>query len=318
MACLLQINTILFRALTILLIFAFFTSCESQDGVNTSDSYDRTKESNIVSPNLNIPSDYLIGGFAIGTQSYTFNRFSAFEAIEKTAEAGGRVIEIYPGQRFKEDDDTPFSDINDEQIEELKEKLLEEDILLVNYGVAGMPNPDEARAVFEFAAKLGVPVVTSNPNTQEEMDFIEELVMEFDIMMAIHNHPRPEDPESDYMIWDPNHVARLLDGRDSRLGICADTGHWIRSGISPVEALQLSEGRIISLHLKDVDQFDREAVDVIFGTGFGDVSGVLEELVRQNFVGHISIEYEANWLNNISEVAQNVGFIRGWAESSNH
>lgn len=314
---LLQNNSAIYRVFTILLILAFFTSCENQDNGSKTDSVNRSSESNVISPNLNIPSNYLIGGFAIGTQSYTFNRFSAFEAIEKTAEAGARVIEIYPGQRFKEEDDTPFNAINDDQIEELKTKLQEHDILLVNYGVARMSNPEEARAVFEFAAKLGVPVVTSNPNTQEQMDFIEELVKEFDIMMAIHNHPIPEDPNSDYMIWDPNHVAGLLDGRDPRLGICADTGHWIRSGVSPVEALQLSEGRIISLHLKDVDQYDRHAVDVLFGAGVGNVSGVLEELVRQNFAGHISVEYEANWLNNVPEVAQNVGFIRGWAEANN-
>lgn len=298
-------------------MFTFFALFANQGNGSSTDSIDRSAHSTIISPDLNIPSDYLIGGFAIGTQSYTFNRFSAFEAIEKTAEAGGRVIEIYPGQRFKEDDETPFNSISDDQIDELKEKLQEHEIMLVNYGVAGMSNPEEARAVFEFAAKLGVPAVTSNPNTQEEMDFIEELVKEFDIMMAIHNHPRPEDPESDYKIWDPNHVAGLLEGRDPRLGISADTGHWVRSGVSPVEALQLSEGRIISLHLKDVEQFDREAVDVIFGTGVANVSGILEELTRQNFAGHISIEYEANWMNNVPEVAQNVGFIRGWAEANN-
>lgn len=283
----------------------------------TQNATERVSTSDIISPNLDISNDYLINGFAVGVQSYTFNRFSAFQAIEKTAEAGGRVIEIYPGQRFKEDDDTPFHAISDDQIEELKEKLREHDIQLVNYGVAGMSTPEDARRVFEFAQKLGVPAVTSNPNTHDEMDYIEELVKEFDIMMAIHNHPRPEDPESDYMIWDPNHVADLLDGRDPRLGICADTGHWIRSGISPVEALQISQGRIISLHLKDVEAYDRQAEDVIFGTGVGDVSDVLLELQRQNFAGHISIEYEANWYNNVPEVAQNVGFIRGWSAAQN-
>ena len=279
----------------------------------TQSSSESNNSSDVVSPNLQISEDYLINGFAVGTQSYTFNRFSAFEAIEKTAEAGGRIIEIYPGQRFKVDDDTPFHAISDAQIEELKEKLREHNIKLVNYGVAGLPNPEQAREVFEFAKKLGVPAITSNPNTHEEMDFIEELVKEFDIMMAIHNHPKPEDPDSDYMIWDPNHVADLLDGRDSRLGICADTGHWVRSGISPIDALQISEGRIISLHMKDVEAYDREAEDVVFGTGVGDAAGVLQELRRQNFAGHISIEYEANWYENVPEVAQNVGFIRGWS-----
>ncbi len=49
-----------------------------------------------------IPAEFQTGGFAIGCQAYTFNRFTAFEAIEKTAEAGGKVIEFYPGQALEQ------------------------------------------------------------------------------------------------------------------------------------------------------------------------------------------------------------------------
>ena len=55
--------------------------------------------------------------------------------------------------------------------------------------------------------------------------------------------------------------------------------------------------------------------DVIAGKGVGDVPTILEELKRQNFGGHISIEYEANWYENVTDVAQIVGFIRGWANT---
>ena len=47
-----------------------------------------------------IPEEYKTGGFFVGCQAYTFNRFTVFEAIEKTAEAGGKVIEFYPGQKL--------------------------------------------------------------------------------------------------------------------------------------------------------------------------------------------------------------------------
>jgi len=47
-----------------------------------------------------IPDDAKVGGFAVGCQAYTFNRFSVFEAIEKTAQAGGRCIAFYPGQKL--------------------------------------------------------------------------------------------------------------------------------------------------------------------------------------------------------------------------
>lgn len=291
-----------------LLAFVFFSDFA------IAQNYDSSSE--ISSPNLNISDEYKIGGFAVGTQAYTFNRFSVMEAIEKTAAAGGRVIELYPGHRFSPEDDRPFNhESSDEMIQEVLAKLNEHNMKVVNFGVVALPDAETARSVFEFAQRLGVPAITSNPNTHEEMDFIEVLVKEFDIAMAIHNHPKPEG-ESDYRIWDPEHVLNLVKDRDHRLGSCADTGHWIRSGINPVDALKVLEGRVISLHLKDVDVFQRDAVDVIFGTGVGDVSGVLSELKRQNFAGHISIEYESNWYESVPEVAQNVGFIRGWAEQS--
>lgn len=301
---------------SIFLVAILIISCSTNEVENNNDNNLGYEESAIVSEEMNISPEYKIGDFAVGTQAYTFNRFSVFEAIEKTAAAGGRVIELYPGQTLSPDEEIEFThEVSDEIIDQVLNKLNEHNIKVVNFGVVGLPNPDVARDVFEFAQKLGVLAITSNPNTHEEMDFIEPLVEEFDIMMAIHNHPRPEE-ESDYQIWNPEHVLDLVDGRDSRLGASADTGHWTRSDITPVEALKILEGRVISLHLKDVDRFDREGEDVIFGTGESNISDILKELKRQNFGGHISIEYESNWYENVPDVAQNIGFIRGWMEGS--
>jgi sugar phosphate isomerase/epimerase len=60
------------------------------------------------------------------------------------------------------------------------------------------------------------------------------------------------------------------------------------------------------------DRARPEGDDVIFGTGMGNIGGVLEELREQNFTGHISVEYEHNWENSVPDVAQCIGFIRGY------
>ena len=36
------------------------------------------------------------------------------------------------------------------------------------------------------------------------------------------------------------------------------------------------------------------------------------ELRRQHFAGNISIEYEYHWENSVPEVAQCIGFVRGY------
>ncbi|MDF1790248.1 MAG: hypothetical protein P1U82_30600, partial [Verrucomicrobiales bacterium] len=53
-----------------------------------------------------IPDSYRQNGWFVGTQAYTFKEFTAFEAIAKTKEAGGNMIEFYPGQKMKPDSDT--------------------------------------------------------------------------------------------------------------------------------------------------------------------------------------------------------------------
>lgn len=272
----------------------------------------------VESVQFNIPDTHLIGGFALGTQSYTFNRYSVFEAIEMTAKAGGRVIELYRQKVWPdEDNDTRLMPgVSDDVIEAVRQKLDEHDIILVNYGNIPLPNDEEElRKVFDFAKKLGVKAITSEPSA-EAMDLIEEMVKEYGIAVAVHNHP-PRLDRPNYQHWDPEFVLSMVDGRDPRVGVSADIGHYVRSNIDPVEALKLLEGRIISMHFTDVDQWGAEGEDTVAGTGVIDLPAVLTELKRQNFGGNISIEYETNWYENITDVAQIIGFVRGWSETKN-
>src|SRR5437879_6969420 len=72
-----------------------------------------------------IPDEYKTGGFFIGCQAYTFNRYTLFEAIEKTAQAGGKVIEFFPGQKLSKDEPTVTWDYNasPETRQKVKDKL---------------------------------------------------------------------------------------------------------------------------------------------------------------------------------------------------
>jgi sugar phosphate isomerase/epimerase len=264
---------------------------------------------------VKIPAEYKTGGFFVGCQAYTFNRFSVFEAIEKTELAGGRVIEFYPGQKLSKEEPNVKWDHNaaDEVIEKVKAKLAKHKIKAVNYGVVGIPNDEAAaRKIFEFAKKLELRAVTTE--SDKSIELIEKLVKEYDIMVGFHDHPRrPNDPS--YRMWDPNYILELVKDRDRRIGSCADTGHWVRSGLKPVECLRILKGRVVSSHLKDLHVMGPGGHDLPFGQGVSDVPGILDELKKQGFEGNISIEYEYNWDNSVPEVGQCVGFIRGYGNA---
>ena len=261
----------------------------------------------------NIPDEYKTGGFAIGAQAYTFNRFSVFEAIEKTAAAGGKVIEFYPGQKLSTQEPNVKWDHNasEDVIQKVKAKLAEHHVLAVNYGVVGIPKDEnQARKIFEFAKKMGLYAVTTE--SVDAIDTIEKMVKEYDIKVAFHDHPK-QAKNPNYKMWDPKYILSVVKNRDRRIGSCADTGHWLTSGVDPVEAIKILRGRVISSHFKDRNVLGEAGHhDVPFGTGVGNISGILDELKRQGFQGNISVEYEHNWDNSVIDVAQCIGFVRGY------
>jgi sugar phosphate isomerase/epimerase len=262
-------------------------------------------------PAAPIADDAKIGGFAVGCQAYTFNRFTVLEAIEKTAQAGGKAIEFYPGQKLsREEAGVKFDHhASEEAIQKVKDQLAKHKIVAVNYGVVTAHGADEWRQVFEFAKKLGLYGITTE--SVGDLDLLEKLVKEHDLTVAIHEHARRAD-NPDYKVWDPKYVLSVVKDRDHRIGACADTGHWATSGIKPLDALKILKGRIISVHLKDRPVIGKQEPDAIFGTGVSDIKGMLDELKHQGFAGNISIEYENNWEHSVPDVAQCVGFIRGY------
>jgi sugar phosphate isomerase/epimerase len=258
------------------------------------------------------PDDLKINGFVIGCQAWTFNKFSVFEAIEKTAQTGGKVIEFYPGQKLSpEQPDVKFDHNSPPEVwDKVKAKLKQHGITPVAYGVVGLSkNEAESRKVFEFAKSFGIRVL--NTESVDAIDTFEKLVKEYDIKVGFHDHPKRPD-NANYRMWDPNYIAEVCKDRDPRIGSCADTGHWVRSGLKPVDCLKILKGRIVSSHLKDLHAPLPSGHDVPFGTGISDVPGILEEFRSQGFDGPISIEYEYNWDKNVEDARQCLDFVRTW------
>ncbi|MPM84140.1 hypothetical protein SDC9_131211 [bioreactor metagenome] len=87
-------------------------------------------------------------------------------------------------------------------------------------------------------------------------------------------------------------------------------------GIEPVPALRELQGRLIALHFKDIAPQGEEGnlEDVVWGQGVLNVKGMLEELKRQNFKGYFTIEYEADWENNLPRIKQSMDYFNQIAE----
>ena len=263
-----------------------------------------------------LPESAKVGAFFAGAQAWSFNHFTVLEAIEKDAAAGGKTIEFFPGQKLSPENAAKFDqNSTPEMRDQVKAKLKEKGITPVGFGVVGGLGKDEAssRKVFEFCKDMGIGIVVAEPTeTKEAYDIIEKLVKEFDIKMAIHNHPRrPLQPS--YRYWDPEYVLSMVKDRDPRMGSCADIGHFVRSGIKPLDAIHILKGRIFDSHLKDLTEFGNpKAHDMPFGTGVSGIADVLNEYNAMGFHGPVDVEYEFHMEDNFAEVKQCLDFVKAF------
>ncbi|HEX5790899.1 MAG TPA: hypothetical protein VFY13_07080, partial [Luteolibacter sp.] len=109
-----------------------------------------------------IPEELKQNGWFIGCQAYTFKEFSAFEAIAKTKEAGGNMIEFYPGQKLKPGSDVKVHHtMSDEARNELLAECKRLGVRAVNYGVVNTNKAEEVDQIMAFADKMGLYAVCS-------------------------------------------------------------------------------------------------------------------------------------------------------------
>ncbi len=235
-------------------------------------------------------SQVRIKKFPVAMQCWTYRKYTFFETMERAKALGIKYLQAYPGQTLlaEEKEGTFHHSMTDEQIEKVRQRLAAAGMEVVAYGVVDIGRTEtEMRKAFEFARKMGIRVIATEP---QDGDFagLDKLVKEYDIRIAVHNHPEP----SKYAR--PQTVLEKINGLDDRIGACADPGHWMRGGIRPLDALRLLKGRIVDVHLKDRSDFGNapEVDDVGVGEGKANLRDILAELSLQDYAGSLTFEYE--------------------------
>jgi len=252
-------------------------------------------------------------GWSVGVQQYTFRSYSFYEMLDMMAELGVQHAETCFFLAL--DKSRPELKVNENLTPavraEVKQKLADCGAVMSTFYSNLATDADQAQRIFAFCGEMGAKTIVAEPPA-EAFDMIEKLCDEYDIRLAVHNHPRS--PSSKY--WDPDSVLAVCQGRGTRIGACCDTGHWVRSGLDPVQCLKKMEGRILGFHLKDVAEWGKpESRDVPLGEGKANYAAVLQELKRQNYRGVMTIEYEHDSPELLADVAKCVAFVEQTAKT---
>ena len=229
---------------------------------------------------------------AIGIQTYSLRGYKVEEALRHSKDLGFDRVEVYSGMFPITDDAAAIA---------AQRKMVADLGLTISAHGINKFTKDAAtnRKVFAYAKALGAPILGADPDP-DSFDSLDELVKEFDIRIAIHNHG----PTHRY-----NKVVDVLQAiakRDERIGACADLGHYIRSGEKPVDVIRALKGRLYGIHLKDFAEMQDKTKGVILGQGHIDVPAVFAALAQVGFPadGALSIEYEENEKNPLADIRE--------------
>jgi L-ribulose-5-phosphate 3-epimerase len=277
----------------LLSILLFFTACNN-NAATAKENTDSTATSSV-----DPAKDW-----KFGVALWTFHTFSFPEGLNKADSAGVKYIE--PNTFSKagpEFNDSSILQLSPTGVEKLKTMIAGKGLKIESIYIAGDTTLQSWKKQFDIAKQLGVKYVTGEPPLNM-WDGIDSLAGAAGIKLAIHEHWKGM---SHY--WNPDTVLLAMKGHPN-FGVCADLGHWPKSGIDPVEAIKKLSGHILVVHLKDIAAANDPALkDVPVGTGIVNFPAVFAELKKQNFNGYIYIERDAEDLpSNLPSVIQTVKY----------
>jgi len=237
------------------------------------------------------------GDFKLGVQSYMLSRLSFDQMVEFASKHEIKYLQLF--SRHLGPNSSP------EEIAKRKKQLEEAGLVAYTFGVAGTSmNKEENRKLFEFAKTMGMSLIIVEPRDLRILDNLEELVKEYDIRIAIHNHGLKT------MYGNPLVVRSLLEGRDERMGVCLDAG-WLASGrFNPAHVFQDYNGRVFDIHLKDKKVSSTDNGDVAVDTFVGEGDAKLDQLLKvaseAGYEGVFALESDARY-NDPTEHIVNAG-----------
>jgi sugar phosphate isomerase/epimerase len=235
--------------------------------------------------------------FELGLASYTFRAFDLDRTLAMVGRLGVRRLAL---KSFHLPLESPA-----EKVRAVAVKVREAGFDLYGGGVIYMTNEGELRQAFDYAKAAGMSVLIGVPN-HELLPLANELVMRYDLKLAIHNHG-----PGDKLFPTPESVFDKVRSLDRRMGLCLDVGHTARAGADPAADAVRFASRLLDVHIKDVTAPTNKGETVEIGRGVVDIPAFLRALVQAGYAGAVSLEYEKDEKDPLAGAAESVGYLRG-------
>jgi inosose dehydratase len=235
--------------------------------------------------------------FTLGMASYTFRHFNLDDTIAMTKRLGLTKIAF---KDFHLPLDSPV-----EKIKAVAARVKNAGLDLYGCGVVYMKNEDEVNRAFDYARAAGMRTIVGVPE-HNLLELVNKKVQEYDINVAIHNHG-----PGDVRYPSPESAYERIKNLDKGIGLCIDIGHTKRLGLDPSESAEKYADRLLDVHIKDVSAATKEGNTIEIGRGVIDIPKFLRTLIKINYTGMTSFEFEKDETDPLPGVAESVGYVRG-------
>jgi len=244
-------------------------------------------------------------GIKLGVASYSLRMFDRAKAIEMIKALKIPYVSI-KDVHLKQTDSPA-------QIEAGAKEFTDAGLKIMSGGNVDMKETtvNDMRKHFEYAKHAGMPMMVCAP-TPENVKVVEELVKEYNIKCAIHNHG-PEDKH----FPTPQSVLAAVKGLDPRVGLCMDIGHSARAGADVVKSIAEAGSRLLDMHVKDLATFTQKAgekpgdLQVDVGDGRMPFPAIFKQLKKMGYTGCVNLEYEINGKDPMMGMQRSYSYMRG-------
>jgi len=283
-------------------------------------------------------------GIKLGIATYTFREFERLKVIEMIRQVHTPWISVKNTPQQLATNSTP------EQARAARQAFDAAGLKVMSIGNIDMTKAntvDDLRALFELAKNFGTPMMVCAP-TKANLKAVEQMVREYDIRIAIHNHG-PEDRH----FPSAQSVLEAVRGLDPRCGLCMDVGHAYRAvrmprllaaeaarkgnaadvsnseiagalskaaaarsgetvyADDPVNMIAPAGARLFDMHIKDLKDLTGRDSQCDVGDGEIPIPAIFQELKKISYQGCVNLEYEINADDPLPGVLRSFSYMRG-------
>jgi sugar phosphate isomerase/epimerase len=238
-------------------------------------------------------------GLRLGVASYSLRHFTRAQAIAMTKELGTPYINIKSMH-------LPY-EASPAEIAAARQEIAAAGLQIVGGGMItfDVDTDDGVQKYFDYAKAAGMPVMVSTCHPTV-LPRVEKFAKRYDIKVAIHNHG-PEDPD----FPSPYDALKAVRNMDSRMGLCIDVGHTVRTGTDVVKAAADAGPRLLDMHIKDLRDLKDKESQCIVGDGKIPIVPLFRQLERMRYAGYVNLEYEIDENDPMPGMKQSFAYMRG-------